>query len=196
MRASWPHPLLLLALLATVPATLSAVTLDQVVAMSKAGVSDTVILEMIARDNALVTVAPDQVVTLQRAGVSEAVILALLKSGLPDEPPRTPVDSAPPLPTVPTVAFVGHGPDRPNATVLDISAPPRVVVVPVPVPYAVERAPRRRARAVEVSPPPLPERTANPMLCVERVSVSPSPFAPALTRVTECPAIMQQRYLR
>jgi len=178
---------LLAAALACLPMKVSAVTLDQVVAMTKAGVSDAVILELIAREKMLLTIAPDQVVELQRAGVSDSVILALLKSGVAVEQ-RAPIDAAALTPAGPIVAFVGHGAERPNTTAYDFAEAPRVVVVPVPVPYGLPfgggRVPRRRAQAFK----PVPERTANPLLCVERVSVSPSPFAPALTRATECPA--------
>lgn len=172
------------------PALATAVTLDQVVQMSKAGVSDAVILEMIAREQTLVTIAPDQILALRRQGISDAVIVALLKSGVPAEESLR-AEPVPQTPVEPIVVVVGHGPDRPNASD-DFSAavPPQVVVVPVPygVPYALPRAAHRPERRPERNL----ERTANPMLCVERVSISPSPFAPALTRVTECPPVMQR----
>jgi hypothetical protein len=176
------------------PVVTSAVTLNQVVAMSKAGVSDAVILETIARDNTLLTITPEQVVTLRRDGLSDAVVLALLKSGMREEnSPRAEV--VPLQPSGPILVVVGHDPDRPNAprrsrtSPVDdcIVGPPQFIAVPVPVPYAVDRFPSRRSRV----PEPVLERTANPLLCVERVSSGASAFAPALTRVTECPAVMQ-----
>lgn len=186
MRMRWPAQVFLVAALASVPALASAVTLDQVISLSKAGVSDAVILEMIARDRALVTIAPDQVVALRRQGISDAVIVALLKSGVPTEDSHR-AEQPPPPPVEPILVVVGHGPDRPNAR-NDVYAapPPEVVVVPVPyaVPHAAHRAERRPERNLE--------RTANPMLCIERVSSSPFSFGPALTRVTECPAVMQR----
>jgi hypothetical protein len=63
------------------PATASAVTVDEIVALSRAGVSDTVILALIDRDKTIFTIEPDQLVALKAQGLSEPVILAMLKSG-------------------------------------------------------------------------------------------------------------------
>src|SRR6266540_4051189 len=104
MRVRWPFHVMIAAALASFPAAVSAVTLDQVLAMSKAGVSDAVILEMIA---------PDQVIALRREGVSDAVMVALLKSGVPTEESLR-EDPGPPPPITPIVAFVGHTAQWPN----------------------------------------------------------------------------------
>jgi len=109
----------LLVLLALTPATASAVSIQEIVALSNSGVSDEVILTLIERDNTIFTIEPDQLVTLQRQGVSQAVVLAMLRSG---RQPATPTQTANPAAALPTgvVAFapetivVGHGPDRPN----------------------------------------------------------------------------------
>jgi len=77
------RPDTLIVALTTIPALASAVTIDEVVKMSKAGVSDAVILEMIARDQTLVTVTPGGIVALRRQGISDAAIVASLKSGMP-----------------------------------------------------------------------------------------------------------------
>src|SRR5262245_8488158 len=71
----------LLFVLALVPAAASAVTLDQIVALSKSGVSEPIILALIDRDRTVFTIEPEQLVALRRDGVSETVILAMLKSG-------------------------------------------------------------------------------------------------------------------
>jgi hypothetical protein len=63
-----------------------------------------------------------------------------------------------------------------------------IVPVPVPVPYLAPRSGRRAPRGPGGG---YLEHTANPLLCVERVSTGMSPFSPALTRVTECPPQMQ-----
>jgi hypothetical protein len=63
------------------PAPASAVTLDQVVALARAGVTDAVILALIDRDKTIFSIEPEQIVALRDAGVSEPVILAMLKSG-------------------------------------------------------------------------------------------------------------------
>jgi len=183
------------AALASFPAAVSAVTLDQVLAMSKAGVSDAVILEMIARDKTLVTIAPDQVIALRREGVSDAVMVALLKSGVPTEESLR-EDPGPPPPITPIVAFVGHTAQWPNVGRYRFSDrfydSPRVIEVPVPVavPYAASR--RLPRRQLERAPERVLERTSNPLMCLERISVAGSVFAPPFTRVAECPAPMQR----
>jgi hypothetical protein len=64
--------LLLLTAVLSVPPTASAVTLDEVVALSKSGVSDAVILALIDhRDRTIFSIAPDQILTLQGDGLSE-----------------------------------------------------------------------------------------------------------------------------
>jgi hypothetical protein len=108
--------LLLFLLLA--PTAAFAVTLDQIVALSKAGVSETVILALIDRDKTVFSIEPDQLSKLQRDGVSEPVILAMLKSG------RVEGDAAATAAAemnaafyfatadpYPQVAIVGHGPE-------------------------------------------------------------------------------------
>ena len=65
----------------------SAVTLAEVVALSKAGVSEPVILALIERDQTLFSMPPDQLVKLQREGLSDTILLALLKSGRPSDVP-------------------------------------------------------------------------------------------------------------
>jgi len=80
-----PHmPRLLLAAFAAallMPATASAVTVEEIVALSRAGVTDTVILALIDRDKTIFTLEPDQLVALKAQGLSDPVILAMLKSG-------------------------------------------------------------------------------------------------------------------
>src|SRR5438128_12682147 len=68
-----------LAVCTAVPAR--AVTLAEVVALSKSGVSEQVVLALIERDQTLFSLSPDQLVKLQREGLSDTILLALLKSG-------------------------------------------------------------------------------------------------------------------
>jgi len=78
------HRVLLAAIAAAsvlVPTTASAVTIDQIVGLARAGVTDAVILALIDRDKTIFSIEPDQLVALKSAGVSEPVILAMLKSG-------------------------------------------------------------------------------------------------------------------
>jgi hypothetical protein len=196
--------LLVLALAACMPTPASAVTLAEVVALSKGGVSEPVILALIERDQTLFSLSSDQLVKLQREGLSDTILLALLKSGHPSEAslPKDPVAlaaSQPPgaAPPQPAVVVVGHDPEYPNARSADATVAtdvppvqaPMMVPVLVPVPYLVPHSARRAPRGPGGG---YLEHTANPLLCVERVSGGMSPFAPALTRVTECPPQMQQ----
>jgi hypothetical protein len=115
----------LLSLFILVPATARAVTIDQIVSMSKAGVSDAVIVAMIDHDRSVFTLDPAQLVELQQAGVSEAVTVAMIKTDTRDEQATVP----PPEPT-PAVA-----PEQPAA-------------VAYVVPYVVVPARARTRRVV------------------------------------------------
>ena len=83
MRAMVRHALVLGCLVVGLlaPRAASAITIDQVLSLAKAGVTDTVILALIDRDRTVFAIEPEQIVSLQRDGLSERVILAMLKSG-------------------------------------------------------------------------------------------------------------------
>ena len=111
----------LLVMLALTPSTASAVSVQEIIGLSRSGVSDEVILTLIERDNTIFTIDPDQLVALKRQGVSQAVVLAMLRSGRqqPAAPPQTADAAAAPngvFPSAPDTVVVGHGPDRPNTS--------------------------------------------------------------------------------
>jgi hypothetical protein len=58
-----------------------AVTLRDLIELSKAGVSDPVLLALIEVDRGVFTIDTPTVKQLKEAGVSEAVIVALIRSG-------------------------------------------------------------------------------------------------------------------
>ncbi len=101
------------AALAMTPSRASAITMDQVVELAKGGVSDAVILTVIARDNAPFDLSADDLVTLKQQGVSDAIVMAMLKSGRGEAP------GAPTTMIAPEVLIIGHGPDIPNTTYWD-----------------------------------------------------------------------------
>ena len=107
-----------------------AVTLKDIVDLSKAGLGDEVLLALIDVDGGVFDVDPVTLKSLKAAGVSERVIVALVRSGrerpiAPAEPPTlTDVVSQQ---TAPEVVYV----DRPSPTVV------REVAVPYAVPYPV-----------------------------------------------------------
>ena len=109
----------LLVVLAFMPATASAVSIQEIVALSNSGVSDEVILTLIERDNTIFTIEPEQLVAMKRQGVSQAIVLAMLRSGRQPATPAQTADAAAALPNgvvpfAPETVIVGHGPDRPN----------------------------------------------------------------------------------
>lgn len=194
----------MLVLIGCVPAAASAVTIDEVVALSKSGVSEEVIVAVIERDQTLFSLSPALIMKLQRDGLSDRILLALIKSGRPNEPPPPASAVAPvtaPVPPPPAISVVGHGPQLPNAPEPELIAAdateaplpvPPPVFVPVPIIVPVPQVKPHAGRRAHPQPEQFLERTANPLLCVQRVPLGPSPFSAALTRVTECPAVMQR----
>jgi len=174
--------LLILALAVCGPTPASAVTLDEVVALSRSGVSDQVILALIERDQTLFSMSPDLLVKLHRERLSDTILLAILKSGRPADTSiaaSAAMSTAPAAvvsPPLPAFVIVGHGPERPN-TLYDAPLLPESFVVPVPVPYLIPHVARRPPRRVEPAPQPF---------CV---STTHTGFVPsALTSITDCPA--------
>ena len=143
------------------PAAASAVTLDEILSLSRAGVTDAIILALIDRDKTVFAIEPDQIVKLQRDGLSEAVVLAMLKSGRDEGDQAARADAAAnsawimaQMPTEPLLVVTGHGPERPNVAHPDgfYSGPPsyfRVVrrVAPLLRPAFVRQLEVRRAAA-------------------------------------------------
>jgi hypothetical protein len=173
------------------PPTASAITLDQIVSLSKSGVTDTVILALIDRDRTVFAIEPEQIVALQRDGLSEHVILAMLKSGREEGDQQARAEAAynygwimSNLATEPLSISVGHGPDRPNTPHRDgfYSGPP--VAAFSTAPYS---GPTVRYRKPQ---PFTNRRTSEPRaLCYAQISTQRT--TNAVPFVTECPAIMQ-----
>src|SRR5260370_32883215 len=111
----------LLAVLAVAAGRADAVTIRDVIELSKAGLSDQVLLALIDVDRGVFTMDAPTVKQLKEAGVSEAVIVAMIRSG------RTPQAEQPaPARALATPSHPGgSGVDPPDAP-----APP-----PIAVPY-------------------------------------------------------------
>ena len=191
-----------LVVVAAAPAA-SAVTLDQVISLRKAGVTDAVILALIERDHTVFTIQPEQIPELQREGLSEALIIAMLKSGeagdaaVRAESAYTQATIAAAIAPAPDLVIVGHGPERPNTYHGDgffrnYNSTP--LFVP---PYGRGIVPHARkydpyafdSRGYGVRG----DRFTQPRaLCYAQVTTSAS-AGNALTYVTECPAVMQPR---
>ena len=202
--------ILFLVMLALAPANASAVTVDQVVALAKAGVTDAVILALIERDRTIFSIEPEQLVAFKRDGLSEAVIIAMLKSGRAEGEEAARAESdyrnamiAAALAPVPEVVFIGHGPDRPNTAhsdgffadpnqsygVLPYFTPPAYAApslrrsLPLYEPYQWPYGSARLA-------PRGDRRLDPPALCYAQVT-GPG-RSNSLTFVTECPQGMQR----
>lgn len=140
------------ALVAGIPGSARAVSLHDLMALSRAGLSDGVLIALIQSDRTIYGVDASQILALKRAGVSDPVIVALLRNGrepataatpsgtpAPAQPAASP--AAPPAParaatgqesgasgsTVPGLVIIGdHGSEPAPATAT------QVVVMPVP----------------------------------------------------------------
>ncbi len=171
-------------LLALAPAVASAATIEEIVRLSKSGVSDEVILALIERDKTILTIAPDDLVTLKSEGVSEAVVVAMLKSGREEgeaavarQAAQAAAERAEVAWLTPNIVVVGHGPDRPNTGYYDrFSSPLRPLSAEFfpgglyPVPLA-NTFPVRRS------------------LCLTEMRTGPSRVA--FTYVTDCPSQLE-----
>jgi hypothetical protein len=100
--------------LALLPLRAEAVTIRDLVALSKSGVSDEILMALIDADRTVFTLDADQLILLKSSGVSDRVVLKMLRSGREFAPPD-------PEPLV----------DPPPVVVQE--APPQVVEVPVTV---------------------------------------------------------------
>ena len=100
-----------------------AVTIRDVIELSKAGLSETVLLALIEVDRRVFSIDTPTLKQLKEAGVADAVIVALIRSG------RTPPQPEPPpvLETRP----------EPEVIVIERQAPAPPAPAPIAVPYPV-----------------------------------------------------------
>jgi hypothetical protein len=139
-----------------------ALTVRDIVELSRAGLGDEVLLALIDVNRGVYAIDPETLKTLKQAGVSDRVIAALVRSGretLEPLPPATPPDSTDAAP--PVVVVEHHG-------VIEHYATPQVQAVTVPVPVYVTapvwpRRPRTSATPAastfvpfQFGPPPAP----------------------------------------
>src|SRR5687768_16793839 len=92
-----------LAVVALAAGRAEAVTIRDVIELSKAGLSETVLLALIEVDRRVFTIDPPTLKQLKEAGVTDAVIVALIRSGRtppPEQPVAAPVPVARPEPEV------------------------------------------------------------------------------------------------
>jgi hypothetical protein len=185
------------------PAMAAAATVDQIIALTKAGVSEPVILALIDRDKTIYDIEPERLVTLKQQGVSEPVILAMLKSGRAEGDQAAQAEAAArasailsTLSTAPEVLIVGHGPEVLNTTHYGYPFYPGYdypaylangyasAVLPIPVPYAAHSSAFRHNDA------------RDRMLCLAQTTGRGGPGGPVASWVAECPPAMQRAVRR
>jgi hypothetical protein len=100
-----------------------AVTIRDVIELSKAGLSEVILLALIEVDRGVFTIDTPTLKQLKEAGVTDAVIVALIRSG------RT----APPVQPEPVVAPEPEPRLKPEVIVVAPTAAPAPIAVPYPV---------------------------------------------------------------
>lgn len=130
-----------------------AITVREIIELSKTGLSDEVLLALIDIERRVFPIDPETLKALKEAGVSERVILAMVKSGRipppqPEPAPAARVEAAPsPTPAPqPQVIVIEHR-DEPRVREVPVE-----VAVPVYVPVYVDSS-RRDYRHAVVTPP-------------------------------------------
>jgi hypothetical protein len=117
-----------MAVLALTAGRAEAVTLREIIELSKAGLSDPVLIALIEVDRRVFPVDPATLKQLKDAGVSEAVVVAIIRSG------RTPVaPEAAPAPVPTTDADPAPREREPQVIVIDHRDAPSPVTAPYPV---------------------------------------------------------------
>jgi hypothetical protein len=115
----------------------NALTVRDVIELSRAGVSDQVLLALIDVDHRVYTLDAGAVKEMKNAGVSDAVLLAMIHAGR-EPASAAPLASADTQPSIPGVQTPVSPAPQPQVVVIDHSdMQPAVREVPVPVAVAV-----------------------------------------------------------
>ena len=122
-----------------------AVTIRDLIELSKAGLSDPVLLALIEVDRSVFSIDTATLKQLKDAGVSDAVIVALIRSGRQPrpEPAAAPVPEPAPREREPQVIVIDRDPPTPAPAPV---AYPYPVAVPVYVPVPSRRFDTRDTR--------------------------------------------------
>jgi hypothetical protein len=139
-----------LALITLLPPSASALTVRDVIELTRAGLGEDVILALIEVDSSVFPIDTATLKRLKDAGVSDRVIVAMVRSGRTQPPAVTD-------PVTPAVIEEARAPE-PQVVVIDHHDAPQVREVPVAVPVYI--------------PVPVPNRRVH---VSDRVSHSPDP---------------------
>lgn len=110
-----------------------AVTIRDLIELSKAGLGDDVLIALIEVDRRVFPMDPATIKQLKEAGVSQAVIVALIRTARVAPPQPAVVQPAAPEPRQPEVIVVDHRDQTPAPAPVAYPVP---VAVPVYVPVA------------------------------------------------------------
>jgi len=125
----------IVAVLLLVPANARAVTVDDIVALSNAGVADSILIAVIDADQTVFDLTAQQIVELKQAGVSDSVIVKMV--GTSREFEGRPMRRDPP-----TLVIIGEKPLAPEP-------PPPAPSFTIITPLFVPAGPVHRGRAAD-----------------------------------------------
>ena len=124
----------LVVLVALTAARADAVTIRDIIELSKAGLGDDVLLALIEVDRTVFSIDTATLKMLKESGVSQPVILAMIRSGrMPTAPEPQPPVSEP----IPEPVLQPSEPPQPQVIVIDHHDQPQAPVVPYVVPVFV-----------------------------------------------------------
>jgi hypothetical protein len=164
--------LVTMAVVALAGTRLQAITLEDVVELSRVGVGDVVLVELIEIDENTYQLPPARLRALKLAGVSDRVLLALLRSGRVAQE-----DAGVALPTDTRKRTTPAGCQRPGGSCDAVA--PRIVAVPVLVPARPDRSTSESRQAGPRTPLGFGGVVGfNPLPTVPTATIIPAPREP------------------
>jgi hypothetical protein len=136
--------ILVLAAVAFFAGRAEALTIRDIIELSRAGLGEEVLLALIEVDRGVYAIDPATLKQLKAAGVSERVIVALVRSGRENPPEPAPMPMAENQAPAPQVVVVDHHGEPPQIV-------ERVREVPVAVPVYIPVTRSRHHRSVDAS---------------------------------------------
>jgi hypothetical protein len=132
----WIAPLLITLTLTLLPTRADALTVRDVVELTRAGLGEEVLLALIEVDRSIFPIDAATIKELKANGVSERVIVAMVRSGREMPPPEPIVTEAPqPIAPQPQVVVIDHREPEVREVVREVP-----VAVPVYIPVATTRS--------------------------------------------------------
>lgn len=139
-------------ILAALAGSAEALTIRDIIELTRAGLSDEVLLALIEVDRGVYPVDAATLKQLKAAGVSDRVMMALVRSGReapPVEPQIVATEAAAPESPAPQVVVIEH--DQPERIVERVREVPVAVAVPVFIPAGRAHGHRPHDRTFDAS---------------------------------------------